>query len=295
MVLGVGRVSTSRKGQPGCSPLRGLVAIPLGRPWAEIVGFMSDMFSNASAYDSFMGRFSRPLAREFIDVLTPKPGGSILDVGCGTGALTELLIEASAGGLVEAVDPSAEFVAAARERFPGTNVGVAAAESLPFAAETFDLTVAQLVVHFMSDAVAGIREMSRVTKRGGVVAANVWDFGGSRGPLGVFESVARSLDPDAPSEALLPGTSEGDLERIFTAAGLTTIGCSELIVSVDFATFDEWWAPFTSGVGPAGRYVASLKERDRARLREEARRAVGKPPISIQATAFAATGVVGIH
>lgn len=191
-----------------------------------------------------------------------------------------------------AVDPSPEFVAASRDRFPGADISVASAESLPFAAATFDLCAAQLVVHFMSDPVAGIREMGRVTRQGGRVAASVWDFGGGRGPLGSFEQLAHDLDPNAPSERALPGASDGDLERIFAASGLTNIELSELTVSIDFASFDAWWTPFTLGVGPAGAYVASLEATAQAQLRDHAHDAVGDHPFTIQATAFAATGLV---
>ena len=125
----------------------------------------------ADAYDRFMGRFSEPLADEFVAVAGLRPGQQVLDVGCGPGALTRRLVAALGADAVAAVDPSAPFVAAVQERCPGVDVRRAAAEDLPFDDDTFDLALAQLVVHFMQDPVAGLREMARVTRPGGVVAA----------------------------------------------------------------------------------------------------------------------------
>ncbi|ARC57599.1 Aklanonic acid methyltransferase DauC [Frondihabitans sp. 762G35] len=250
------------------------------------------MFASATAYDRFMGRYSRPLGRRFVDALGVRPGWTVLDVGCGPGALTEALVDVVGAASISAVDPSPAFVEACRERFPGVNVGAASAEALPFPEETFDLTAAQLVVHFMPDPTAGIREMSRVTKRGGVVAADVWDFAGGRGPLGVFDEAARGIDPPAPSERDLPGASAGDLERVFAAAGLAAITSTELTVSVDFASFDEWWTPFTEGVGPAGAWVSSLDVSSRDRLRGRAHERLGDRPFTVEATAFAVSGTV---
>ena len=138
---------------------------------------------SADAYTRFMGRYSEPLAARFADLAGVRPGQRALDVGCGPGALTAELADRLGAGEVCAVDPSESFAAAARERLPGSTVGVAAAERLPFPDRTFDAALAQLVVHFMADPVAGLREMGRVTRAGGVVGACVWDHGGAHGPL----------------------------------------------------------------------------------------------------------------
>ena len=143
-------------------------------------------FVAAAAYDRFMGRYSRLLSAQMADLAGVRDGQQALDVGCGPGALTAELVARLGPGGVAAVDPSAPFVAAARERFPGIAVQQAPAEQLPFPDDRFDAALAQLVVHFMADPLAGLREMRRVTRPGGGVAACVWDHAGGRGPLGVF-------------------------------------------------------------------------------------------------------------
>ena len=174
----------------------------------------------AEAYDAFMGRWSRLLSAPFADLAGVRSGQRALDVGCGTGALTAELVARLGADAVAAADPSAPFVGAMRERFPGVDVREAPAEQLPFADDGFDVTLAQLVVHFMPDPVAGLREMARVTRPGGVVAACVWDHGGQRGPLRDFWAAARTVVPDVDDESELPGTREGHLEELFEAAGL---------------------------------------------------------------------------
>ena len=149
----------------------------------------------AEKYDRFMGRYSMPLAPKLVELAGIAPGQRVLDVGCGPGALTTALAERVGAENVSAVDPSAPFVAAARERNPGADVREAAAEQLPFGDDDFDAALAQLVVHFMADPRQGIREMARVTRPGGVVAASVWDHGGGRGPLSPFWAAARRFDP----------------------------------------------------------------------------------------------------
>ena len=135
----------------------------------------------ADSYDRFMGRYSVLLAPQLAAFAGVAPGQRVLDVGCGPGALTTELVRLLGPDEVTAVDPSEPFVAAARERHPGVTVEQAAAEALPFADDSFDAALAQLVVHFMTDPVAGLQEMARVTRGGGLVAACVWDHGGGRG------------------------------------------------------------------------------------------------------------------
>ena len=159
---------------------------------------------------------------------------------------------------MSAVDPSEPFVAAARERHPGVDVRRRAAEQLPFTDATFDVAMAQLVVHFMADPVAGLAEMARVTRPGGAVVACVWDHGGGAGPLGAFWAAVRELGPEVDNESSLAGAREGHLGELFAAAGLHDIESSGAPARVEHATFDDWWEPFTLGVGPAGAFVATL-------------------------------------
>jgi SAM-dependent methyltransferase len=244
---------------------------------------------SADAYGRFMGRFSEPLAAQFADLAEVGRGQRALDVGCGPGALTAELVSRLGAGAVCAAEPSASFAAAVAQRLPGVDVRRSAAEQLPFRDGAFDVTLAQLVVHFMTDPVAGLREMGRVTRRGGVVAACVWDHGGGRGPLTAFWRAARELDPAVTDESDLAGVREGDLARLFARAGLTDARAGTLTVRARYASFGEWWEPLTLGVGPAGAYVASLTAQRRGLLREHCRRLLATEPVDISATAWTAT------
>ena len=242
----------------------------------------------AEAYDRYMGRYSRLLSGQLADLASVRRGQRVLDVGCGTGALTGELVGRLGPSAVTAVDPSEPFVAATRTRHPGVDVRQAPAERMPFPDDAFDATLAQLVVHFMKDPVAGISEMARVTRRDGVVAACVWDHGGSQGPLRLFWDAARALDPDVDDESDLPGTREGRLAELFEAAGLREVEATALSVSLEHPTFDGWWEPFTHGVGPAGDYLASLDADRRTELRDACRRQVRSEPFVVDAVAWAA-------
>jgi SAM-dependent methyltransferase len=246
----------------------------------------------AEAYDRLMGVYSAQLASQLADVAGVHSGQRALDVGCGTGALTAELVVRLGPDAVAAVDPSASFVAASRERHPGVDVRQSAAEALPFPAASFDAALAQLVVHFMADPVAGLREMARVTSRDGVVAACVWDHAGGRSPLSVFWQAARELDADAKDESGLPGARAGHLAELSEAAGLHDVEESELVATVTYAGFEEWWEPFTAGVGPVGAYARGLDDGQRGELRERCRRLLPEPPFTIEAVAWATRGTV---
>ncbi len=242
------------------------------------------------AYTRFMGQYSEPLAARFADLAGVRHGQRVLDVGCGPGALTAELVNRVGAELVSAVEPSGSFAAAVRDRLPGADVRQSAAERLPFPDGTFGVTLAQLVVHFMADPVLGLREMRRVTRPGGTVAACVWDHAGGRGPLDAFWSAVRELDPADAGESGLAGVREGHLASLFTQAGLDDTQVTTLTVRVRHASFDDWWQPFTLGVGPAGDYVASLAPGRRAALRERCRHLLPAGTVEITAVAWAATG-----
>ncbi|HSO28676.1 MAG TPA: methyltransferase domain-containing protein [Candidatus Sulfomarinibacteraceae bacterium] len=245
----------------------------------------------AEAYDDFMGRYSRLLSCQLADLASVRRGQRVIDVGCGTGALTGELVARLGPDAVAAVDPSEPFVAATQARHPGVDVRRAAAEQIPFSDDAFDAALAQLVVHFMKDPVAGLTEMARVTRRGGVVAACVWDHGGVNGPLHLFWDAARALDPDVDDESDLPGARAGHLAELFGAAGLREVADTALSVRLEHPTFDAWWKPFTAGVGPAGAYLASLDADQRVALRDECRRRVPSEPFPVTAVAWAARGL----
>ena len=245
---------------------------------------------SADAYLRFMGRYSEPLAPQFADLAGFGRGQRALDVGCGPGALAAVLVSRAGAEAVSAVDPSASFVAAARERLPGADVRQAAAERLPFPDDAFDVVLAQLVVHFMTDPVTGLREMARVTRPGGTIAACVWDHAGGRGPVGAFWRAARELDPAADDESGLAGTREGHLAGLFAQAGLASVQAGTLTVRVRQPDFEAWWNPFSLGVGPAGAYLAALDDERRAALRAQCRRELPDGPFDVTATAWTATG-----
>jgi SAM-dependent methyltransferase len=245
----------------------------------------------ADAYDRFMGRYSVLLAPQLAALADVVAGQRVLDVGCGPGALTTELVRRLGPAAVTAVDPSEPFVAAAQERHPGVRVERASAEHLPFPDQAFDAALAQLVVHFMADPVAGLREMARVTRKHGVVAACVWDHAGGQGPLSLYWDAARELDPEVEDESELAGAREGHLTELFEAAGLLEIEETHLAVSVEHPTFEDWWEPFALGVGPAGGYAARVDPTRRAQLRERCREELPAAPFVLTGRAWAARGL----
>ena len=246
----------------------------------------------ASAYDSFMGRFSRPLSPQMADLAGVRAGMSVLDVGCGTGALTQVLIDRVGARNVTGIDPSEAFVGAFRERFPRVRIEHGSAESLPFPDDEFDAAIAQLVVHFMEDPVRGIAEMARVTRPGGTVVACVWDHAGGTGPVNLFWAAAHDVtDPRGSDEAGLAGAREGHLVELFGQAGLRDVQGSVVVADLEMETFEAYWEPFNRGVGPAGAYLQKLPDADRERVRVRARELAGTEPFTIKARAWAARGV----
>ena len=245
----------------------------------------------AEAYDMFMGRYSMPLAPRFLDFARVEEA-PVLDVGCGPGALTATLVDRYGEEHVSAADPSEPFVAAARKRHPGVRVELAPAEAMPFANDEFGASLAQLVVHFMTDPVAGLREMARVTHTGGVVAACVWDFAGGESPLSPFWDAAREVDPNVVDESERAGAREGHLTELFDAAGLRDIEDGAVTLHVEHESFDAYWEPFALGVGPAGSYLVSLDHEEQAALRERCRASLPAGPFALSLRAWAARGEV---
>jgi SAM-dependent methyltransferase len=247
------------------------------------------------AYDRFMGRYSRPLAARLADWLDVRAGERALDVGCGPGAFTEHLVARLGPGMVSAIDPSAPFVEACRERFPEVDVRQGAAESLPYDDASFDVAGASLVVHFMKDAGAGIAEMARVTRPGCWVGATVWDLAGGREPMAPVWSALATVDPGHPGEGSLPGGAAGQLYALFEEAGLIDVEGTELAVTVTHPTFEEWWEPYLHSVGPVGEVLAALDAAGLERLRAACRERLGPGPFEITAVAFAARGRAASH
>jgi len=240
----------------------------------------------ADSYARFMGRFSEPLAVQFARLAGVRAGQRVLDVGCGPGALTAQLVERLGADAVSAIDPSGSFVAAVRARFPEVDVQSGVAEQLSFPDGSFDIALAQLVVHFMTDPLSGLREMARVTRAGGLVAACVWDHAGGGGPLATFWQAVHDIDPRARGEAELAGAREGHLAELCEAPGLDDIDPTSLTVNVRFTTFADWWEPFTLGVGPAGAYVTQLDQARREVLRNRCAQLQPPAPFQVAASAW---------
>lgn len=243
------------------------------------------------AYDGFMGRYSAPLAEIFAKWAQLPTDGRALDVGCGTGSLTAVLARRFGETEVAAVDPSDSFVAATAARFPWADVRHGKAEALPFDDHLFAATLAELVVHFMTDAAAGAREMVRVTRPGGVVAACVWDLENQRPPHAVFFR-AVTAETGAPVEPLRMGMRRGDLVGLLQDAGCHDVVETELTVSSEFATFDQWWTATATRVGPVAAVMEALDADALERVRAATHEHWGDGPFTVSGTAWAARGIV---
>ena len=227
-----------------------------------------------TAYDNFMGRYSFRLAPLFAEVAGVQAGQRVLDVGAGTGALSAELERR--GAEVAAADPSPSFVAALERRLPGIEVRAAPAEELPWPDESFDAALAQLVLTFMNDAPAGVAEMRRVVRPGGVVAACMWDRQGMD-MLAAVSRTQQALGARGTTEALTGYRSRDEIEGLFTGAEFTDVRTELLEVENEYAAFEELWDTVADGAGPAGAWVKSLDDAQRAEAREEFRRQVGEP------------------
>ncbi len=196
----------------------------------------------------------------------------VLDVGCGPGGLTGELAGRVGTANVAAIDPAPQFTAACRDRNPGADVREGVAEELPWANAEFDAALCSLVLGFMRDPDQGVRELARVTRPGGTVAACMWDTtAGGMTMLRTFWTGVRQLTPDAKGERLMAGTAEGDIVERFERAGLKDVVGGALAARGEYAGFDDFWEPFTLAVGPAGQYLRSLSAEQRADVRKACR------------------------
>jgi SAM-dependent methyltransferase len=251
--------------------------------------------ASGEAYDLFMGRYSRLLAARFADAAEIAHGQTALDVGCGPGALTAVLVDRLGADSVSAFDPSDPFVAACAARHPGVDVRLGRAEAIPFNDHQFDAALAQLVLHFVSDPNVVAAELRRVVHPGGTVAACVWDFDGGMEMLRRFWDAALSIDGAAPDEArTMRFGRTGEIAELLDIAGLTGIAESTLEVHSTYRDFDELWSGFLAGIGPAGSYCVSLPDEHRAALRAELFRRLDSPvqAFSLRAIARYASGKV---
>lgn len=248
---------------------------------------------DGDAYDAFMGRYSIGLSGAFASECGIEAGHTALDVGCGPGGLTGVLVGRLGAPSVSACDPSPSFVAACRARHPGVDVRTGRAEDLPFETAAFDHAVAQLVLHFVSRPERAAAEMARVVSAGGSVGGCVWDFDRGMEMLRAFWDAATALDPEAPDEArTLRFGRSGEIAELLDDAGLTEVREFTIETSSTYTDFDELWSGLLAGVGPAGAFCVSLDADRRARLRTILFERVGSPTGAFSLAALA-RGAVG--
>jgi SAM-dependent methyltransferase len=247
----------------------------------------------ADHYDRFMGRYVPTLAPALADAAGVMSGMRVVDVGCGPGGLTEELAARVGAPNVAAIDPAAQFVSACRERNPGADVREGVAEELPWRDGEFDAALSSLVVAFMRDPHQGVREMARVMRPGGTVAACMWDIaGGGMTMLGVFWTAVRQVEPSNEGELARAGTTEGDLPELFRQAGLENVVAGALHARAEYSDFNDFWEPFTLAVGPSGQCLMSLPVERQVEVREACRAALPEGAFSLTARAWYATGTV---
>jgi SAM-dependent methyltransferase len=236
----------------------------------------ADRWASGAAYEPYVGRWSRLVAREFLNWLAVPPGSRWLDVGCGTGALSQAILQVASPKEVKGIDQSQGFVDYAKEQVKDKRASfdVGDAQALTFDKGTFDAAVSGLVLNFVPQQDRMIAEMARVTKPGGRVGLYVWDYAGEMQLMRHFWDAAATLDPAARQldEAVrFPNCKPEPLAALFKGAGLREVQTRAIDVPTVFKDFDDYWSPFLGGQAPAPAYAMSLTEEGRTALRERIR------------------------
>ncbi|MFO1364751.1 MAG: methyltransferase domain-containing protein [Burkholderiales bacterium] len=260
---------------------------------------VSDTWERGNPYEQYVGRWSRQLAPMFLAWLDIPSGHRWLDVGCGTGALCASIVDRCAPALVAGVEPSEGFLKTAKENLADrAALHQGTATAIPLADASVDVVVSGLVLNFVPDQNAALREMARVTRKGGTIAAYVWDYAGKMELMRHFWDAAVELDPDATrldEGVRFPQCCPDALEKLFAGAGLEDVDVKPIEIPTPFASFDDYWRPFLGGQGPAPAYAMSLDETARARLRDRIRQRLPTATdgsISLVARAWAARASV---
>lgn len=235
---------------------------------------ISDVWEVGEAYESFMGRWSRLVAKEFLRWLSIPTGSRWMDIGCGTGILSRSILESADPAMVKGIDQASGFVSFAENHIqdPRASFEVSTLESQGSGSTNYDAVVSGLVLNFMSDEAQAVSEMRRVTNSGGVIAAYVWDYAGKMEFLRYFWNAASDLDPQA---AMLdegkrfPICHPEKLSNLFITQGLDKVEVRSIDIQTHFSNFQDYWTPFLSGQGPAPSYVASLSAKKRSALRKK--------------------------
>ena len=259
---------------------------------------MAEMFASAKAYEGMMGRWSMRLAPLFVDFARVRSGARILDLGCGTGSLVQTLADRATESKIVGIDPAQPFIDYCRERFTDRRISFDCGNGmeLPYANDSFDHSLSLLVFQFIPQPEKAASEMRRVTRPGGTVAACTWDSDG--GVSAIFWEEAVRLDPAAEARAERPRhcNRQGQLTALWHETGLKDIDETALEIRTDFSSLDDYWLPFTKGVGPQGVYVADLSPERRGALRGALRKRLlaDRPdgPFSLRARALAVRGTV---
>ena len=231
------------------------------------------MWQSGDAYEAYIGRWSRRIAERFVRQLDAPASRRWLDVGCGTGALTSAVLTAADPAEVVGADPSEGFLKTARASVtdPRASFTLADARSLPFPDDRFDVVVSGLVLNFVPDPARAAAEIARVTVPGGRAAAYLWDLAEGMELIRRFWDAAVALDPataELDEATRFPICRPDRLEALWRNAGLTDVDTAPIDVPTVFRDFDDYWAPFLGGQGPAPGYVAGLDDRRRDRLRD---------------------------
>ncbi len=260
---------------------------------------MPDVWTDGSGYESYVGRWSRSIAREFLHWLAVPPGSAWLDVGCGTGALTRAILAAESLRLVIGCDRSSEYVAFAQRHTADERARFVVAElpELPRTAEGFDAVVAGLVLNFLPTPAAAVAAMMARARKGGTIGAYVWDYAEGMQLMRIFWDTAIALDPASrrlDEGVRFPLCRADSLGELFRGVGLRHVRVQPIVVPTVFQNFDDFWTPFLSGQGPAPGYVMTLSAERRSQLRDTIRQRLptsADGTIHLTARAWAVKGI----
>jgi ubiquinone/menaquinone biosynthesis C-methylase UbiE len=235
-----------------------------------------EVWASGTAYEPYVGRWSRLVAREFLAWLAVLPGSKWLDVGCGPGALSQTILQIAAPTEVKGIDRSEEYIAFVRGQVADERASfeVGDAQALAVDSSTYDATVSGLVLNFVAVPERMVLEMARITKPGGLVGAYVWDYGGKMQLMRHFWNAAVGLNPTAfnlDEGRRFPLCQPEPLKALFQATSLREVEVRAIDIPTDFKNFEDYWSPFLGGQGPAPSYVMALNEESRTVLRERLR------------------------
>ena len=258
----------------------------------------NDTWSSGTPYDRFMGRWSVLVAEKFLDWLSISPGSIWLDLGCGTGSLTKLILDTCEPNEIYAIDSSSEFIAHAQQTIanPIVNFQVGLAQALELESNLVDAVVSGIMLNFVPDPKTAIAEMIRITKPGGCIGIFLWDYAEGMEMLRYFWDAAVELDKSAiefDEGIRFPLCKEGQLETLIREVGMKQVEATSIVVKTDFQNFDDFWQPFLGNVGPAPSYTMSLNQTERQKLEDKLHNMLpidNNGSISLTARAWAVKG-----